>query len=214
MLIGYIKDRDMILFMDAGQILDRSIARFVTCPWSAHSGTSERFATTAKIKQPSPLYSAEERRRRDETPWTLVQGVLAPLQFIVFLASLWFVANFMVTGVGYEIATATIIIKTVVLYAIMITGMIWERVVFGKYLFAKSFFWEDFVSMFVIAAHTAYLAALFTQFLTPMQEMTLALLAYTLYVINAAQFLIKMRAARLNNASQSGNFTMEVNPAK
>ena len=204
----------MILFMDAGQILDRSIARFVACPWSAHSGTSGKFATTSKLKQQSPLYSAEERRRRDETPWTLVQGILAPFQFIVFLASLWFVSSFMITGIGYEIATATVVIKTVVLYAIMITGMIWERVVFGKYLFAKSFFWEDFVSMFVIAAHTGYLVALFTQFITPMQEMTIALIAYALYVINAAQFLIKMRAARLNNTTNSGTFTMEVNPAK
>ena len=204
----------MILFMDAGQILDRSIARFIACPWNAHSGTSGRYAAIPQAKQPSPLYSAEERRRRDETPWTLVQGVLAPFQFIVFLASLWFVASFIATGVGYEIATATIVIKTVVLYAIMITGMIWERVVFGKYLFAKSFFWEDFVSMFVIAAHTAYLVALFTQFITPMQEMTIALIAYALYVINAAQFLIKMRAARLNNTTNSGTFTMEVNPAK
>ncbi len=200
--------------MDAGQILDRSIARFVACPWTAHSGTSRKFATIAKAKQQSPLYSMEERRRRDETPWTLVQGILAPFQFIVFLASLWFVTSFMVTGIGYEIATATIVIKTAVLYLIMLTGMIWERVVFGKYLFAKSFFWEDFVSMFVIAAHTAYLAALFTQFLSPMQEMTIALIAYALYVINAAQFLIKMRAARLNNAPKTEAISMKPSLAK
>ena len=36
----------------------------------------------------TPLYTAEERRRRDASRWTLVQGVLAPLQFLVFLASL------------------------------------------------------------------------------------------------------------------------------
>ena len=33
------------------------------------------------------LYTAEEKKRRDETIWTLVQGVLAPLQFFVFLVS-------------------------------------------------------------------------------------------------------------------------------
>ena len=32
------------------------------------------------------LYTDEERSRRDASPWTLVQGVLAPLQFFVFLA--------------------------------------------------------------------------------------------------------------------------------
>ncbi len=31
------------------------------------------------------LYTAEEKKRRDETIWTQVQGVLAPLQFFVFL---------------------------------------------------------------------------------------------------------------------------------
>ena len=35
-----------------------------------------------------PLYTAEERLRRDASPWTLVQGVLAPVQFLVFLVSL------------------------------------------------------------------------------------------------------------------------------
>ena len=34
------------------------------------------------------LYTPEERRRRDQSPWTLVQGILAPLQFLVFLVSL------------------------------------------------------------------------------------------------------------------------------
>ena len=36
----------------------------------------------------APLYTPEQRRRRDATPWTLVQGVLAPIQFLVFVVSL------------------------------------------------------------------------------------------------------------------------------
>ena len=31
------------------------------------------------------LYTEAERRRRDSSPWTLVQGILAPIQFLVFL---------------------------------------------------------------------------------------------------------------------------------
>ena len=34
-----------------------------------------------------PLYTPEQRLRRDATVWTLVQGVLAPLQFLVFAVS-------------------------------------------------------------------------------------------------------------------------------
>jgi 3-vinyl bacteriochlorophyllide hydratase len=89
------------------------------------------------------------------------------------------------------------VIKTLVLYTIMITGAIWEKVVFGRYLFAPAFFWEDVVSMGVIALHTAYLAALIWNIGTPLEQMWLALAAYVAYVINAAQFLLKLRAARL-----------------
>jgi 3-vinyl bacteriochlorophyllide hydratase len=148
-----------------------------------------------------PLYTAAERRRRDASPWTLVQGILAPLQFLVFLVSLWLVVSYLATGEGYTAATASIVVKTLVLYAIMITGSIWERDVFGRYLFAPAFYWEDVVSMLVLALHTAYLVALFTGWLTPVELMLLALAAYASYVINAAQFLLKLRAARLSAAS-------------
>ena len=148
-------------------------------------------------RQARPLYTAEERRRRDATPWTLVQGVLAPLQFVVFLASLGLVLRFLATGEGYALATASVVVKTLVLYAIMVTGAIWEKAVFGRYLFAPAFWWEDLVSMAVIALHTAYLAVLATGALPPQGQMALALAAYAVYVVNAAQFLWKLRMARL-----------------
>ena len=143
------------------------------------------------------LYTEEERRRRDASPWTLVQGVLAPLQFAVFLVSLALVIRFLVTGEGEWAATVSVIAKTLVLYTIMVTGAIWERDVFGQYLFAPAFFWEDVVSMGVIALHTAYLWAVFTGALGPRGLAILALVAYAVYVINAGQFLLKLRAARL-----------------
>ena len=107
-----------------------------------------------------PLYTPEERKRRDATPWTLVQGILAPIQFLVFLVSLALVLRYLATGEGAQAATLSIVVKTLVLYLIMITGSIWEKVVFGRYLFARPFFWEDVFSMLVLALHTAYLVAL------------------------------------------------------
>ena len=148
-----------------------------------------------------PLYTAEQRRRRDASPWTLVQGVLAPLQFLVFLVSLWLVLAYLFTGEGLLAATISVVIKTLVLYTIMVTGAIWEREVFGQYLFAPAFFWEDVVSMLVLALHTAYLLALATGALDPRAQMLLALAAYFAYVVNAAQFLIKLRAARLQGSA-------------
>ncbi|MCA3241750.1 MAG: 2-vinyl bacteriochlorophyllide hydratase [Rubrivivax sp.] len=145
----------------------------------------------------TPLYTPEQRLRRDASAWTLVQGVLAPLQFLVFAASVVLVLRYLATGAGYELATASVVLKTLLLYAIMVTGCIWEKVVFGVYLFAEAFFWEDVFSMLVLALHTAYLAALFGGWLAPQGLMLLALAAYAAYLINATQFLLKLRAARL-----------------
>jgi len=145
----------------------------------------------------TPLYTPEQRVRRDDTVWTLVQGVLAPLQFLVFAVSLVLVIRYITTGEGLLAATVSIVIKTMVLYTIMVTGAIWEKVVFGQYLLAPAFFWEDVFSFVVIALHTAYLWALFTGLPTDVQ-MWIALAAYATYVVNAAQFLLKLRAARLD----------------
>lgn len=153
---------------------------------------------SAKQNRTKPLYTAEQRVRRDASRWTLVQGVLAPIQFLVFLISACLVVRFLVTGDGASAATVSVIIKTLLLYTIMITGSIWEKDVFGQYLFVEAFYWEDVFSMLVLALHTAYLAAAFTGWLSIDQQMWLALAAYAAYVINAAQFIIKLRAARLD----------------
>jgi 3-vinyl bacteriochlorophyllide hydratase len=143
------------------------------------------------------LYTPEQRRRRDASRWTLVQGVLAPLQFAIFLVSLVLVVRYLRTGSGWEAATASIVCKTLALYAIMITGCLWERDVFGRYLFATAFFWEDAVSLIVLGLHTAYLCVLLTGALGERQQMLLALAAYFTYAANATQFLLKLRRARL-----------------
>lgn len=150
-----------------------------------------------------PLYTSAERARRDGSRWTLVQGLLAPVQFLVFIVSLALVIRYLATGAGEAAATASIVVKTLTLYTIMVTGAIWEKVVFGQYLFAPAFFWEDAVSMIVIALHTAYLWALLTDALSVDQLMVLALVAYATYVVNAAQFVWKLRMARLDVASRA-----------
>ncbi len=169
-------------------------------PWSAHAGLSAtRHGRRAKRPR-EPLYTPEQRLRRDATPWTLVQGILAPLQFLVFAVSLGLVVRYLLTGEGYRLATASILLKTVILYTIMITGSIWEKVVFGKYLFARAFFWEDVFSMLVLGLQTAYVSALILGWASPREQMMIAIAAYAVYVVNAAQFVLKLRAARLDAA--------------
>jgi 3-vinyl bacteriochlorophyllide hydratase len=142
------------------------------------------------------LYTPEQRARRDATRWTLVQGLLAPLQFLVFLISLGLVLRFLASGAGEQLAVASVLLKTALLYLIMLTGCAWEKVVFGRWLFAPAFFWEDLFSMLVLALHTAYLWAWWGGHGTVQQQLLLALAAYAAYVVNAAQFLLKLRAAR------------------
>ena len=153
------------------------------------------------VRARAPLYTPAERARRDATRWTLVQGVLAPLQLVVMLASAGLVLRYLATGDGLRAANASVVLKTLILYAIMITGARWEKVVFGRYLFARAFFWEDVVSFAVVAVHTLYLAGLVGGFLGPRALMYVALVAYGVYAVNATQFVLKLRAARLDEVA-------------
>lgn len=154
----------------------------------------------------APLYTVEQRRRRDASGWTLVQGVLAPLQFLVFAVSLVLVLRYLANGDGYAAAAWSVVVKTLALYAIMVTGCLWEKAVFDRWLFAPAFYWEDVFSMLVLALHTAYLVAMAAG-IDPRQQMAIALAAYAAYVVNATQFLLKLRAARRDerHAAALGN---------
>ena len=153
-------------------------------------------------KQSSPqvdgwnLYTPSQRIIRDRTVWTKVQAILAPLQFIVCIISLALVLRYLFTDEGYYIATVSIVVKSFLLFLIMVTGAIWEKVVFGQFLFAEAFFWEDVVSFFVIFFHGLYLYVLLSGDFLPTSQMLVALFAYFLYFINAFQFLRKLRLAR------------------
>lgn len=186
---------------------DKLLASVDCCPWDtvAGRGTGVVEDQHPRTVERQGLYTADERRRRDASPWTMVQGVLAPIQFAVFLVSLFLVLRYLVTGVGLTETVASILVKTLLLYTIMVTGSIWERDVFGRYLFAPAFFWEDVVSILVLALHTAYVAALLTGTLSVQDQMYLALAAYASYVVNAAQFLHKLRLARLEQVRKPGD---------
>lgn len=164
---------------------------------------SPHTASAAWSSTSRPLYTPDQRARRDATPWTFVQGLLAPIQFVACLISVALVVRFLLTGEGYGTATASIIIKTILLLTIMVTGAIWEKAVFGQYLFAPAFFWEDVVSFGVIALHLIYVVALVFGLLTAAALMWLALAAYAAYIVNAVQFILKLRAARLQGVVQS-----------
>lgn len=164
-------------------------------------------AAAPQASHTTALYTAEQQARRDASPWTVVQGVLAPLQFLVMIVSTVLVVRSLMTGEGLLVADVSVVVKTALLYAIMVTGSLWEKDVFGEYLFAGPFFWEDVVSMGVIALHTAYLVVLLGGFWTPDGRLLLALAAYGVYTVNAVQFLLKLRAARKSRERLAGGAT-------
>ena len=164
---------------------------------------AQTHARVNRASQAAPLYTPEQRRKRDSTRWTLVQGILAPVQFLAFVVSVALVARTLATGDGATVAAISVLVKTALLLTIMVTGAIWEKVVFGQYLFAKAFFWEDVFSMLVIGLHLAYVGALITGAVETRVQLLIALAAYAAYVVNAGQFLLKLRAARRQERAET-----------
>lgn len=136
------------------------------------------------------IYTPEERLRRDRSRWTPVQAILAPIQLLAFLVSVVLVIRYLITGEGYWIATISVLIKISLLWAITVTGMFWEKEVFGHWFLAPQFFWEDVGNAVAMITHNLYFVA---QWLGWAQRdlMALMLLAYTTYLVNCAQFVLK-----------------------
>lgn len=154
-------------------------------------------------------YTAEQIERRQSSRWTMVQIIGAPIQLLIFIVSLGFVIYSLSTdGQAFEITNATIIVKIITLYIMFITGMLWEKDVFGHYVFAPEFFWEDVVSSVLLTTHTAYLVALLAG--APKNLLLLIIIvAYLNYLFNALQYFIKFlknrqrKSATLEGAAKS-----------
>jgi 3-vinyl bacteriochlorophyllide hydratase len=154
-------------------------------------------------------YTPEQLQKRDASKWTLVQAILAPIQFLAFVISFILVVRYLLSGQGYLAATISVLIKIALLWLITITGMIWEKEVFGRWFLAPEFFWEDVGNAVAMIMHNLYFVARW-QGWTSEATMTLMLVAYIAYLFNMAQFIIKGVRARKDRmegavqAQQSG----------
>jgi len=146
-----------------------------------------------------PRYTPEQLERRNASVWTKVQGILAPIQFVMFLAGLT-VTYCYKSGIGiHDFAWITffVTLKTLMLVLIFVTGGFFEKEVFGAFAFAPEFFWEDFGSAIAMVVHISY----FILFFIGLDKNTLiwtALLAYLSYLVNAAQFVIRLLLEKHN----------------
>lgn len=146
-----------------------------------------------------PRYTPEQLARRNASVWTKVQAILAPIQFVIFLAGLTvtylYKAHYLIHDFTW--ITVFVTLKTFMLFLIFITGGFFEKEVFGAFAFAPEFFWEDFGSAIAMVVHVSY----FILFFVGLDENTLiwtALLAYLSYLVNAAQFVIRLLLEKHN----------------
>jgi 3-vinyl bacteriochlorophyllide hydratase len=146
-----------------------------------------------------PRYTPDQLERRNASVWTKVQGILAPIQFVMFLAGLtvtWLYQSHVWITDFYWI-TFFVTLKTLMLVLIFVTGGFFEQEVFGAFAFAPEFFWEDFGSAIAMVVHISY----FILFFIGLPEKILiqtALLAYLSYLVNAAQFVIRLLLEKHN----------------
>ena len=155
----------------------------------------------------STTYTAAQLAKRNESIWTRVQVILAPLQCLAFIVSLILVIRYLTTGNGYTIANISVLIKITLLWLITVTGMIWEKEVFGHWFLAPQFFWEDVGNAVAMFFHNLYFLAVWLAW-SPQALMTLMLVAYISYLFNCAQFVNKGLQARRQRLALS-NETMQ-----
>jgi 3-vinyl bacteriochlorophyllide hydratase len=157
------------------------------------------------------MYTPDQLRRREASKWTRVQIILAPIQFLVFLVSFSLVVRYLITGQGHTIATITIWIKIALIWALTITGMLWEHDMFDHYFMAKEFFWEDVGNLIAIITHNLYFVALWMG-ASDQMVMWVMVFAYVTYLFNAAQFIYRgVQSARFRRAVAQGKALGYVN---
>lgn len=146
-------------------------------------------------------YTPEQLAKRNASMWTKVQIILAPLQFLAFITSFALVVRYLVTGDGYALATTWVLIKISLLWLITVTGMIWEKEIFGHWFLAPQFFWEDVGNLVAMIFHNLYFVAVWLGW-SDQAVMTVMLVAYITYLGNSAQFVARGLQARRQRLAQ------------
>lgn len=148
------------------------------------------------------MYTPEQLEKRNSSRWTRIQMILAPIQFLAFLISFSLVVHYLITGEGYLIATISVWIKIILIWALTITGMFWEKDVYDHYFMAKEFFWEDLGNLIAILTHNAYFVVQWLGW-SDRNVMIVMLIAYITYLFNAGQFIVKgVQSYRYRKQSQ------------
>jgi 3-vinyl bacteriochlorophyllide hydratase len=136
-----------------------------------------------------PLFTEEQLELRQASPWTKVVMAIAVVQFLAYIVGFYLVIRFLVVGDLYVAATISVWVKIALMWAVTITGMFWEREIFGVWFMHPQFYWEDLGNLVAMITHNAYFVVLLLGF-EPRSIMWVMLVAYVTYLFNFVQWVI------------------------
>ncbi|KUL20385.1 2-vinyl bacteriochlorophyllide hydratase [Chlorobium limicola] len=140
-----------------------------------------------------PRYTPEQLAKRNASVWTEIQILLAPVQFVIFLTGIGLNAIYASNPASIDFfwVSVAILFKTLFFVILFITGMFFEKDLFGKWVFSKEFFWEDVGSSVATFFHFLYFVLAWKGY--PDGTLVIwATVAYSSYIINAVQYLVRI----------------------
>lgn len=140
-----------------------------------------------------PRYTPEQLAKRNASVWTEIQILLAPVQFVIFLTGIGLNALYASNPASIDFfwISVAILFKTLFFVILFITGMFFEKDIFGKWVFSKEFFWEDVGSSVATFFHFLYFVLAWKGY--PDDTLVIwATVAYSSYIINAVQYLVRI----------------------
>jgi 3-vinyl bacteriochlorophyllide hydratase len=140
-----------------------------------------------------PRYTPEQLIKRNASVWTEIQIILAPVQFLIFLAGVTLNTLYATNAVSIDFfwISITILFKTLFFAILFITGMFFEKEIFDRWVYSPEFLWEDIGSTVASFFHLLYFVMAWMGFPEKLLVME-AYIAYLTYVINALQYLVRI----------------------
>ncbi len=144
-------------------------------------------------------YTPEQLAMRNASVWTYLQILLAPVQFLIFLTGVILNTLYVnhIGNIDFIWISLAILFKTLFFAILFITGMFFEKEIFGHWVFSKAFFWEDVGSTVAGFFHILYFVLSWKG--TAENVLVIAgYVAYLSYIINALQYLARIYLEKRN----------------
>jgi len=145
--------------------------------------------------------------RRKASIWTMIHPLFAIGQLLAFLFSVGLLIGFFRGAVAFHIVHVSVLIKIGLMVGAVITGSLWEHDMYGYWWFAPEFLLEDVMTLIVFIFQLSYLAvvAFHPDFLAAIVMMLC--IAYTVYVINVAQYIHRTQLQKQQTAAALARLT-------